>query len=293
MKTLMLTMAAAVALTAMPLLAENKDGKAATQPVTTKPAATQPANNPPAAVSKEMIGAINELAGAKDASAAIGAFAKGLAVDPRSASLYEAYARKMIEFNTPDLAYSQAQTLVKLDPNNGLGHGVLAYKAQKDGNYGLALMDLAPAVQYAPNEVFIQKLAGGLVGWYNTQGQSAKLPDDVRGSVAKVDAAIGKTLAFANAYNLATVACRRATVNAKELSSTTGAQAAAVPTRRYVQQPSYSTVAAPYMPPQYQPSPVAQYVPMNTNAFYGGYLYGSAGVGTRTVGGDRGEGGDD
>src|SRR5205814_3264261 len=72
-------------------------------------------------------GAIQAIQQASDPSAAIAAYANGVATDRNNSRIYEAYIAKMVELGLPEMAFHQAESLTGMESNNGLAWGVIAY----------------------------------------------------------------------------------------------------------------------------------------------------------------------
>ncbi|MFB3894655.1 MAG: hypothetical protein ACE15C_21855, partial [Phycisphaerae bacterium] len=142
---------------------------------------------------------------AQDPSAAVLAYANALAVDRGNVKLHEAYIRKMVGFGTPEMAYSQAQMLVALDPNNGLAWGVIAYVSAKRGDAVPALSDIALAVQNLPDDPFIQRTTAQLVAWYDSKPHP-EVADSIKLLVARLRARLVDQPVYTQAYKEAMAA---------------------------------------------------------------------------------------
>src|SRR5271165_3617731 len=77
--------------------------------------------------------AIQAIQQAPDPSAAITAYANGIALNRNDPKLFEAYVSRMVDLGLPELAYHQAQTLTTLQSSNGLAWGVVAYVEARRG----------------------------------------------------------------------------------------------------------------------------------------------------------------
>src|SRR5262249_41928172 len=124
------------------------------------------------------LGAVQAIEQATDPSAAVTAFANGLAADRNNPRVYSAYVSRMVEFGLPAMPYHQAHTLTRLQSNSGLGWGVLAYVDARRGNMEEAVSSIVLASQFAPDHAFVQRTAGEIYAWYDTKGSGATLPDN-------------------------------------------------------------------------------------------------------------------
>jgi hypothetical protein len=149
-------------------------------------------------------GAAAAIAQASDPSAAVAAYAKALADEPNSnLAIESAYVRRMVDFGVPEMAEAQAQDLVLRDPNNGLAWATLAHANGRRDQTTAALGQIETAVERSPDDAFVQRTAGQLLAWYDTQSPGPVLPDAVeRGIPAMRDALRGRD-AYVQAYQLA------------------------------------------------------------------------------------------
>ena len=114
---------------------------------------------------------------APDPSAAVAAYAAAAGRVGPNPTVDDAYVRRMVEFNLPDLAESQAQNLVKVDPANDVARAVIAYT---QGRRGQAVEALGTIVQAAGGDrpvtdPFVLRTAGQLVAWYDTRADKAQI----------------------------------------------------------------------------------------------------------------------
>lgn len=154
---------------------------------------------PPADLSN----AIHAIQQAPDPSSVVSAYAGGVAIDPDSPRLYEAYISRMVDLGLPELAYRQALTLTTLEPSNGLAWGVVAYIDARRGDMVEAVSAINVAGQAAPDIPFVQRTAGEILAWYDTKADQAKLPESARNGLADVRARVQKESAFVQAYDTA------------------------------------------------------------------------------------------
>jgi hypothetical protein len=143
---------------------------------------------------------------ASDPSAAITAFANGIATDRNSAKIYTAYVSKMVELGLPEMAFHQAQTLTGMESNNGLAWGVVAYVNARRGQMPDAISAVVLAGQFAPDNAFVQRTAGELAAWYDLKADKSTLSDSTKDAMTKVRIILKNRPTFADAYNTATKA---------------------------------------------------------------------------------------
>ncbi len=148
-------------------------------------------------------GAIQAIQQAPDPSAAVAAFASGVAIDRNDPKLYEAYVNRMVDLGLPEMAYHQAQTLNTLDTRDGLAWGVQAYVDARRGNLPEAISAINLAGQFAPDNKFVQRTAGEIAAWYDTKGSTITLPQAAKDGLAKVRSSMASSPAFTAAYQTA------------------------------------------------------------------------------------------
>ena len=243
-------------------------------------AAEQPA---PPATSKQptKLGSIlDEIHQAPDPSSAISAYAKGSAIAPDNPALEAAFVTRMVELGLPQMAQAQAQDLVQHEPKNGLAWGALAYTLASRGQMSEALIDLGHAVQYLPNDAFVQRTAGQLMAWYDAVADQSTLSDAAKQAVAGVSSALVDQRAYVEAYQAAREAYEEP--NAAEQPEATAivpapedyAQAVPPVYNSYTYNYGAPSDVYPYAPyPDYLPYP--EYVPQSgfIGGYYGGYWW--------------------
>ncbi|MDB6064736.1 MAG: hypothetical protein JWR26_944 [Pedosphaera sp.] len=227
------------------------------------PAQSQPAQ------SQSDAGAIQAIQQAPDPSAAVAAYANGVAIDRGDPNLYEAYISRMIDLGLPEMAYHQAETLSTLESDNGIAWGVLAYIDARRGNLTDAASNIILAGQFAPDNAFVQRTGGEIVAWYDLKADKTSVPDNIKNGLAMIRANLGTTGAYTLAYNTATKAYQaQASVNQQS------AQVAPVPAQNqsqyYPSQSQYpdTTASAYATAPNYYPDYSAQ-----PSAYYPDYNY--------------------
>jgi hypothetical protein len=151
-------------------------------------------------------GAIQAIQQASDPSAAIAAYANGIATDRNNPRIHEAYIAKMVDLGLPEMAFHQAESLTGLESNNGLAWGVVAYVDARRGQMSEAISAVVLAGQFAPDNAFVQRTAGELTAWYDLKADKSALSDSTKDAMVKIRANLEKRTAFADAYNAATKA---------------------------------------------------------------------------------------
>lgn len=140
---------------------------------------------------------------APDPSAAVTAYANGIALDRNDPELYEAYVGRMVDFGLPELAYHQARMLTTLQSSNGLAWGVVAYVDARRGQMADAILAINLAGQFAPENKFVAHTAGELVAWYDLKADKTTFPENAKAGLAKIRALLAKQTAFSMAYDTA------------------------------------------------------------------------------------------
>src|SRR5689334_20568620 len=140
---------------------------------------TAPSNTP-----DNLSEALRNIEQAPDPSAAIDAYAKGVAIDTNGLAVESAFLRKMVSFDLPEMAEAQARDLTRRDPLNGLAWGVQAHVSGRRGDMAAALGEVQVAARRSPDDPFVQRTAARLLAWYDTQPDLAKdVPATVRDGV--------------------------------------------------------------------------------------------------------------
>ena len=262
------------------------------QAAATAPAATQPASTAPAAAntnaSNDLSKIIATIRASSDPSGIVEAYSRGIAANPDSRELLQAYVGKMADLGMPELAGSQARKLLSMEPTNGVAMAIMADDLLRSGDISQALAGAAAAVEQAGDNAFVLRMAGNIIGSYDARSPRPSISPVLKKSIDDLNLRLAKKTAFTDAYNRATADMRKQT--AARLGDMTISRAAPLPPR--VGQPAYSYVPPPSRAPQNQPSVVAQPLPGN-NPYYGNLWPFGFGVGTRVIVGERGEGDDD
>jgi len=182
--------------------------------------------------------AIQAVQQAADPSAAVSAYANGIAQERNNPRLYDAYVTRMVDLGLPELAYHQAQTLTTLQPSNGLAWGVVAYVNARRGLMVEAVSAINLAGQFAPENKFVAHTAGELIAWYDFKADKTKLTDSAMDGLASLRRLLGKESSFTETYG---TACRAYQAQARPEPQPSGA------------------AATPYAPTS--PVPAAQQIP--------------------------------
>jgi len=154
--------------------------------------------------------AIQAVQQAQDPSAAVAAYANGVAVDRNNPRLYAAYVSRMVELGLPEMTYHQAQTLTTLQANNGLAWAVVAYVEARRGDMPEAISAINLAGQFASDNRFVQHTAGELFAWYDFKADKTRISDHAKDGLAKVRHLLEKVPAFTEAYDTAQKAYQQA-----------------------------------------------------------------------------------
>jgi hypothetical protein len=145
--------------------------------------------------------ALRSVRQAEDVTAAEDAFALARRRLPRNVSLHEAYLRKLVELDRPDLANLPAQRLVTLDRRSGLGWAVLALLEHRRGKSAQAIRTLAEASEAWPGDAFVARLAGRLAAWFDGSDASRTIRDAVAGRLVAIRAEMTDRPGYREAYD--------------------------------------------------------------------------------------------
>ena len=201
----------------------------------------------------ELTAAIHALQQAPDPSAAVAAYANGVALDRESPMVHEAYVSRMVEFGLPEMAYRQARTLTGLVSSNGLAWAVLAYVDARRGDMTNAVSEVTLAGRFAAEHPFVQRTAGEIVAWYDLQADKSILPEHVRAGLERVRTSLEKRPAYVAAYDTARKAYQTQPAGA------TQPQSGAIPSTPSLVEtnpPQAMLPSAPVTPPLYYSEPL-------------------------------------
>src|SRR5439155_24761354 len=162
---------------------------------------------------------------AADPSAAVEAYARGIAADPNNVELEQAYVHHMVELGAPEMADAQAHDLLKKNAADALSRGVAAYNDAARGNDPAAATNLKTAMQERPDDPFLLRTAGQLVAWYDSQNDRSNLSKADVAAIEWLRSAGTGRHEFADAYRMAADARRQnpqapATAPAADATST-------------------------------------------------------------------------
>ncbi len=138
---------------------------------------------------------------ARDPSALVGLFAKGIAADPKSVPLHAAYVDRMVTLGLPSSAYHQARTLVELDPTAGVAWAVIAEAAARHRMLPGALWATARAVRHEPADPFVIDVAGQVLGWHDAMTDRPEIDRDILRDADLARAKLARNERFLRIYN--------------------------------------------------------------------------------------------
>jgi hypothetical protein len=211
--------------------------------------------------------AIQALSQTGDPSAAVEAYARGIAANPNDVDLQQAYVRHMVDLGAPEMADAQAHDLIKRHVADSSALGVAAYMDASRGQTPAAIHNLNIAIAQKPDDPFLLRTAAQIVVWYDTSLDRSSLSKDDVAGVETLRAAGKDKTEFDDAYRMA-FSARQHEREAPSTQPTYTPPAASAsepvyiaPPTSYYYQPYYS---APYVSSGYTP----YYYP------YWGYGYG-------------------
>jgi len=180
------------------------------------PPASQPATTRPARRVAEFIAQVRQAAHPREA---ITAYARGCAVDRLNVELHNAHMRRMLQLGQPQLAYFPAQTLVRIQPENGTAWGVLGYLQGKKGKLADALVASIRAGRLAGGDPSILNNVGQLIAWYQGQPKPPKLSDANMRLIERLKKDLGERQPFVDAYARVSAAYARRDEEAAKVES--------------------------------------------------------------------------
>jgi hypothetical protein len=204
---LLLTLAVAAGLTSVSACTSDSSGhttfaSSETDPIRTDPgagaAAATPANSnlPP----PELIDKIRMSATPSDA---VAQYSSGIAQGFDPIPLERAYVRKMVAIGLPEMAEAQAQDLTRRAPEEGVPWAVLAFMNARRGQNDTALKQIAIATRYAPDDAFVQRTAGEILAWYDSQPDRTGVSSEAQAAAFQVRERLHQQPAYANTYRAA------------------------------------------------------------------------------------------
>jgi len=129
------------------------------------------------AKAQKFIDEMNEAECAIDISRA---FAKGRTAAPKSVELYKTAVECQLKMGHPTRATAAASALTRLDPDNGMAWGVLAYGYAKRNRFSEAFAMAIMAASKVDDDSGTMNNIGQLLAWYDHQDPKRKLKKDVQ-----------------------------------------------------------------------------------------------------------------
>ena len=123
----------------------------------------------------------------RDFSEAAKAYARGRAIDRKHAPLYEQYMHKTLELGQEKYAQYPAAILVRLQPENGLAWGILAYAQAEQGSYPAACRSALQAAALLPKDDGVLHNAGALYAWQQSNETRYRLTDEQKKMVRELE----------------------------------------------------------------------------------------------------------
>lgn len=161
-------------------------------------------DGPPAALSDGRVAdvppGLEDLARATTPSAAVEAYARARLAAPDDLLVDQVYIHRMVELGAPEMCAAQAERIVRHVPDNGLAWAALAFNAARANDFVNAMTHIAQAARYAPRDPFVQRTAGQLLAWYDTQADPSELPATAREAARDIRHTLGGQRDFAEAY---------------------------------------------------------------------------------------------
>lgn len=243
------------------------------------PAADQPPSQPSGQYyypqGDPMMAAIQAIQQAPDPSTVVDAYSNGLLVERDNPALHYAFVQRMVDFGMPELAYTQALTLISLDPGNGTAWAVIAYMDAKSGQMPGALSASVLAIRRQPNDPFVQQAAGQVFAWYDTFEVPPTVSASLRVDVAKARQVITGQPAFDQSYQETRAAYDAQARNPQPVTPDLAPMPVADDSGWQNDsgwQPAYEPSPAPFYEPvpMYQPVPV--YEPAPYAVWTGGFV---------------------
>jgi hypothetical protein len=153
-----------------------------------------------APVSVDLTPYMNAIRQAPDPSAAAEAYARAQSVAPDSTALKQAYVGRLITLGAAKLAETQARELVSRDPHDGVAWAVLAHSGARRNDWTVAFNGIVNAVQYQPDDPFVQRTAGELVAWYGAHRDSLRMSTSLMSALQHVQSVLAGRQAYVEGY---------------------------------------------------------------------------------------------
>ena len=161
------------------------------------PAADKAAAKAPSADLSALAEAIEQ---ATEPLAAVDAYSRGYAVDPNSLVLHQAYLKRMLKADLPEMAYDSARVVATAKPDDALAWSVLAHKHLQRGRLSQALSAVVRAEKGFGTHPFATKMAAVALGRYDAASDKPELPESLRQSIERIRPVLVKDKLFAAAY---------------------------------------------------------------------------------------------
>jgi hypothetical protein len=133
-------------------------------------------------------------------SIAVQAYGQGLSTDPDSTALRQAFLQRMVRFGMPQMAAAEARDLIRRDPHDGLAWGVVSFTQAATGDTTAALRDIVSATRYAPRDPFVDRTAGQLLAWFDTEADWRFVPPQLMHELDALRERLRDTEPFATTY---------------------------------------------------------------------------------------------
>jgi len=154
----------------------------------------------PAKTYPDVQSAIEGVRTAATANEAVAAYTAGLALDRDNVTLQEAYVRRLVELNAPQLAEPVARRLVAVRPDDSLAWAVVAFSEAKRGNMVDALTDIAVSARKGSDDPFVQRTTGEMLAWYDNVPNRPALPAGIAADLDAARKALANQPTFSGAY---------------------------------------------------------------------------------------------
>ncbi len=233
---------------------------------------------------------IDKIRVATTPSDAVAQYSSAIASGVDPLPLERAYVRRMVAFGLPEMAEAQAADLVRRAPDDGVARAVAAFMSARRGQNDDGLKEIAVAARNAPDDTFVQRTAGQMLAWYDSQPDHTSVSAEAQQAAFEVRERLHEQQAFADAYRDAWDDQHQddqafgPTTQPSTNPALVDAQAAAQPPAT---EPGYYDSGLPPVPPMYYPPYYTDpytyrgygpyYEPYWPSAYYGfglGYGYG-------------------
>jgi len=144
---------------------------------------------------------IRAIGEADTVSRAFSAYAAGLRNDSNSVALRGALLLKLLALDENELAVNQAKAMLEKNSKNGLAWATLAYVHAGQDEMTKAFKAIAKAVQFMPEDGFVQNVAGQLTAWYDIQVRTGRDVDRYRDTVVRIRAKLADRDEFLRGYD--------------------------------------------------------------------------------------------